>query len=316
MADATTTTNMGLPSFVQPYAEGYLNQAQQVANLPYQQYQGPLTADMNQYQTGAYQGIANRAMQGSPVMSAANGALPQFFGGQTQGATQNPYGNVQAQANPYAGSNPYLQQSIDNAQSDMVRNWNNVAAPSWASANQHSGSFGNAGLAMAENDARNTMQRNMGQIDSSMRSADYALQGQYGENAANRNLQAQTTNAGLGESYAGRNDSMFNSGQTRALSALGMAPTFANQDYTDLNNMASAGGALQAQQQKVNDANLGQFNQSRLYPQQQLDVMGNALSHSYGQQSSTTQPGASTASQVAGGALTGAALYNLLFSGG
>jgi hypothetical protein len=48
---------------------------------------------------------------------------------------------------------------------------------------------------------------------------------------------------------------------------------------------------------------------------QQLDVMGNALGRSYGQTNTTTQPGPSTGSQIVGGALTGAGLYNLLFGG-
>lgn len=286
MADITTSSSTSMPAWAQPYAQGYLQRAQQVADTPYQAYTGQRVADMNPYQTGAFQGIANRAVQGSPVMSAANQALPGMFN-PTQGATQN----------PYAGSNPYLQQNIDAAQGDLARNWNNVAAPSWATANQQSGSFGNAGLALAENNARDSLQRNMGQIGSSMRMQDYTQQQQ------------------LGESFAGRNDSMFNAGQGRALSALGLAPTFANQDYNDLSQLQNAGAALQSQQQRGLDSSYQQFMDAQNYPTRQLDIMGNALGRSYGQNTTTTQPGPSTASTLAGGALTGAALYNLLFGG-
>lgn len=288
MADVTTTSTSSYPTFAQPYAAGYLQRAQQVTDSPYQAYTGPMVADMTSYQTGALGGIAQRAMQGSPVMSAANGALPGYFGGQGS-ATQN----------PYAGSNPYLQQNIDAAQGDLARNWNNVAAPSWATANQQSGSFGNAGLAMAENNARADMQRNMGQIGSQMRMQDYTQQQQ------------------LGESFAARNDAAFSGAQSRGLQALGMAPTFAQQDYTDLNAMLGAGNQLQAQNQRVADSGYQQYLDARQYPYQQLDYFGNALRSAVGSQGTQTQtsPGASTGSQIVGGALTGAGLYNLLFGG-
>lgn len=286
MAD-TYTSSTSMPSWAQPYAQGYLQRAQAVADNPYQQYTGQMVADMSPWQTQAYQGIAQRAMSGSPVMSAANGALTGYFGGQSPGATQN----------PYAGSNPYLQQNIDAAQGDLARNWNNVAAPAWGSANQRSGSFGNAGLAMAENNARSDLQRNMGQIGSQMRMQDYTQQQQ------------------LGESFAGRNDAAYNNAQSRGLSALGMAPTFANQDYTDLSQLQSAGAAYQTQNQNLLNNAYSQFTEARNYPQTQLDIMGNALGKSYGQQTTQTAPGTSTGANVLGGALTGLTLYNALFGG-
>ena len=71
--------------------------------------------------------------------------------------------------------------------------------------------------------------------------------------------------------------------------------------------------AYQAQNQKALDADYTQFLDQRNYPQQQLDTMGTALGRSYGQNTTQSQPGASTASQLFGGAVTGAGLYNLLF---
>jgi hypothetical protein len=370
MADITTTSTSAMPSFVMPYAQGYLQRAQQVADSPYQAFTGQRVADMAPWQNQAYQAQAQRAMSGSPVMNAANQALPQMFqGGGT--AAQNPYGPVQAaanpygyaqtvsnqygpvqaQANPYAGSNPYLQQSIDSTLGDVTRNWNNVQKPQWDTSMQRSGSFGNSGIAQANQMAQSDMQRNMGNIASGMRMQDYTQQQQLGEAAANRNLQAgqfnasmgdaaaarasqmNQFNAGLGESaaaramqagqfnatmgenYAGRQDSMFNQGQGRALSALGMAPAFAQQDYTDINQLQQAGAAYQGQNQRLLDNQYMQFLESRNFPREQLDVMGNALGRSYGQTNTTTQPGASTGSQIVGGALTGAGLYNLLFGG-
>lgn len=319
MADITTTSQQNYPDWAQPYAAGFLNRAQQVTDQPYQAYQGGRVAGMAPWQDQAYQAQATRAMQGSPIMSGANQALQGFFGNQGQGATQNPYGNVSAGTNQYAGmNNPYLQQQIDSAQGDLARNWNQVAAPQWASSMQQSGSFGNSGVASAQALAMEGLQRNMGNIGQNMRFQDYTQQQQLAENALNRGLQAQTTNAGLGESYAGRNDAMYGQGMTRQLSALGMAPQFAQQDYADIDRLQQAGQAYQTQNQRLLDAGYQQYLDARQYPQQQLGVFGNALQQAVGNQGTTTQtqPGASPLSQVLGGAITGSALYNLLGLGG
>jgi hypothetical protein len=344
LAEYTTTSNVGLPSYLQPYATNYLDRAQQTADMPYQPYTGQLVADQNPYQTQGLDAQAQRAMSGSGVMSAANGALPGMFSGANPGATQNPYGyaqggaggaQVSAQANPYAGANnPYLSSAIDLAQGDVTRNWNNVQKPQWDSAMGASGSFGNSGVMLANQQAQSDMQRNMGGISSSMRMQDYTQQQQLGESAANRNMAAQQFNSGLGESAAGRNqqnsqfnsaqgaqygaqnDAMGNAAQSRALSALGLAPSYANQDYVDTTQLQNAGLGYQQQQQQQLNSGYQQFLDSRNYPQQQLDVFGKALgAMNYGQQRSETQPGASTAAQLAGGALGGVTLYNL-FSGG
>jgi hypothetical protein len=259
MADLITSTNTSMPDWVTPYASGYLNRAQQVADQPYQQYNGQRVAGFNPYQTQAYDAQAQRAMQGSPTMGAANSNIQGVLGGD------------------YLQGNPYLTQQIDAAQGDVIRNWNNVQKPQWDTAMQNSGSFGNSGVAMANQNAQSDMQRNLGNISSTMRYNNYA-----GERA-------------------------------NQMSALGLAPGFAQQDYNDINQLANAGTAYQTQNQKALDADYTQFLDQRQYPQQQLDTMGTALQRSYGQNTTTSQPGASTASQLFGGAVTGAGLYNLLF---
>jgi hypothetical protein len=287
MADITTTNSNSYPDWAAPYASGFLQRAQQVTDQPYQAYQGGRVAGMAPWQEQGLQAQASRAMQGSPIMSGANTALQGFFGNPGQGATQNPYGNVSAGQNPMMGmNNPYLTQQIDSAQGDLARNWNQVAAPQWAQQGQ----------------------------SSNMRFQDYTQQQQLQEANLNRGLQAQTTNAGLGESYAGRNDSMYGQGQNRQLSALGMAPQFAQQDYTDISKLQDAGQQYQAQNQRQLDAGYQQYLDARQYPQQQLDVFGRALGQAVGNQGTqtSTSPGASGASQLVGGALTGSMLYNLL----
>jgi hypothetical protein len=260
MADYTTTSSTQMPAFVQPYAQGYLQRAQTVADSPYQQYPGQRVADLKPYQPEAAGGMYARGMQGNPTMAAGNTNLQQTLGGQ------------------YLQGNPYLQSQIDQAQGDAVRSWNTMAKPQWDTAMQRSGSFGNSGLAQMEQQAASDTQRNIGQIGSNMRFQNYDAE------------------------------------RSRQMQAAGMAPTYANQDYTDLNAMLTAGQGLQQQQQKYLDNAYNQFTESRDYGKSQLDVMRNALGGvNFGSNTTQTQPGASTASTLLGGGLTGAAIYNMLF---
>jgi hypothetical protein len=313
MADYTSTTSM--PAWAQPYAQGYLERAQQTADQPYQQYQGPRVAGFTPWQQQGLQAQAQRAADGSPLMDGASGALQGMYGQPQRGAAANTAGPVTPQANPYAGaSNPYLTQQIDAAQGDMVRNWNTVQAPQFDTAMSRSGSPNNAGVAQAAGFAASDLQRNMGRVAGDMRMQDYTQQQQLAEAAAQRNMQAQQFNSQMGESFAGRQDSMYSSGQGRLLQALGLAPQFAQQDYNDIDRLTQAGTAFQGQQQREMDSNLQTFNESRDYPVRQLDIFGRALGQAVGNNSSTTQsqPDPSALGQAVGGALTFAQLMKMI----
>lgn len=364
----TTTTQTSLPNWLQPYAEGFVQRAQQVADMPYQPYQGQTVAGLNQWQQQGLTAMGNRAMQGSPVTGWAQYAATNMMQGQGPQAAQNPMGPVNAAGgtapvwsntwnnsqvapgtNPYLGqNNPYLQQQIDNAQGDVIRNWNTVAAPQFDTAMARSGSFGNEGIRQATSLAASDMQRNLGRIATDMRMQDYSAQLGLAENSLNRGMNAQQFNAGimdsnlsrgmqrdqfnaglseaqagriqqanmanaqLGESFAGRQDSMANSNQQRILAALGLAPSLAAADYTDIDRLMQAGGTFQQQDQRQLTDAYNRFLESRQYPQQQLDIMGNALSRSYGQNTTQTGPAPNQAAQALGGALTFAQLMALL----
>lgn len=259
MADTVTTNSIGLPDWAVPYAQGYLGRAQQVSDMPYQQYTGQRVADMTPWQQQGLQAQAQRAMSGSPVMNAANQQLTNTING----------GNLQP--------NPYLQSQIDAAQGDLIRGWNNVQKPQWDTAMQRSGAYGNSGVAQANAMSQDSLQRNLGEIGQNMRYQNYATE---------RGYQQQ---------------------------ALGMAPTFAQQDYNDISQLQQAGTAYQNQNQKVLDNAYQQFLDSRNYPQQQLDSFGSALGRITGNSSTQTTPGTSAASSLFGGLAVGSGLYNLLF---
>jgi hypothetical protein len=121
---------------------------------------------------------------------------------QIQGGTNNNW--VNAQNNPFFGTNQYLNQNIDATLGDVARNFNQSVRPAQIGANVTSGSFGNSGLAEIQALQENDLQRQMGNIASGMRMQDYSNQQQLAEAAINRNLGAQQFNAGLTENNLGR----------------------------------------------------------------------------------------------------------------
>lgn len=76
--------------------------------------------------------------------------------------------------NPYLGvDNPYLTDKINQAQGDLVRNFNLVTQPAYNSAMIRSGSFGNSGVDEMNRNAQRDLQANLGRISTDMRGADY-----------------------------------------------------------------------------------------------------------------------------------------------
>lgn len=314
----STSSTQSMPSWAEPYAQSYLQNSANVASTPYQPFQGQQQAGLNQQQYGAFDAIQNRAMQGDPTISAGAGFLQSTLsGGQAQGATQNPYGQVKEQTNAYAGSNPYLQQSIDSALGDVNRNYNLTVAPQMDRLAAQSGSFGNSGVQQMTGEAGRQYTQQIGQMANSMRMQDYTQQQQLGESAANRNLQAQQFNAGMGQDWASRNDAMTNNSQARQLQAAQLAPTYGNAAYQDASQLLNVGDRLQAQNQGDLTNQYNQYLDARNYNQNQLGIMGRALGGNYGGTTTQQGPTGSTVGQGLGAGLSAfAATGNPYLAGG
>lgn len=235
-----TTTVQNFPEWAIPYAQDYQQFAREVASRPYEGYEGQTVAQLNPYQTGGYNAIAQRAMQGSPVSDAAATNLTATLRGD--------YLNE---------GNPYLTQQIDRASGDVMRNMDVL--------NARSGSFGNSGI--QENTARS-----LGDIAGNMRYQAYD---------AERNRQQQ---------------------------AIGMAPTIANQDYFDAQQLLNAGQGFQGAEQANLTDQYNRFTEARNYPQEQLATMGRGLG--LGSGSTTTGPGSNNLAQGLGTAMALYGAYN------
>jgi hypothetical protein len=174
----------------------------------------------------------------------------------------------------YLNGNPYLDGVVNKAQGDVIRNYNDVAKPALESAMVRSGSFGNSGLQQMQGAQQQQLQDSLGNISTQIRGTDYANE------------------------------------RNRMQGAVGMAPSIANQDYTDAQALLQAGGAYQNQDQANLSDSYQRFLEARDYPKQQLATQGMGLGVNYGQQ--VTGPGANKTGGALGGGLAGAQLGGMV----
>ena len=79
--------------------------------------------------------------------------------------------------NPFLGKdNPYLQNVVDSAQGDLVRNYNLTAQPAFNAAMVKSGSFGNEGVQQMNENGQRNLQQSLGDVGSKLRFNDYSQQ--------------------------------------------------------------------------------------------------------------------------------------------
>jgi hypothetical protein len=129
--------------------------------------------------------------------------------------------------NPYlAKENPYLQQTIDRAQGDLVRNYNLTTQPAYNSAMVRSGSFGNSGVQQMNENAQKNLQGSLGNISDSMRMQDYnGQQSMYRwDNEFNRNL--------YNDAYSQNMNNL-----TTGVGLLGTLAGYNSNDLTNANNI-------------------------------------------------------------------------------
>jgi hypothetical protein len=73
----------------------------------------------------------------------------------------------------FGPSNPYLDKSVNDSLGDMTRQYNMTTAPAYTSAMVRSGSFGNSGLAQAQDESQRQLMTAQGRQANDMRSNNY-----------------------------------------------------------------------------------------------------------------------------------------------
>lgn len=233
----TSTTVQSIPDELKPLASAYTSKAIDLSNQPFQAYTGQRYAGPTGAESTGLSMIANRAIRGSPLMGQASQQLQDTIQGK------------------FVNANPYLPQSIADAQGDLVRSYNLTQKPAWDKAMQSSGSFGNTGVAEMQQNAANDLQRNLGRIGTDMRMGAYNTERGY-QNAA-----------------------------------MSMAPQFASQDYADANNLLNAGAYARNFDQQNRDFSYQQYQDRLNLPYKQLGAMSGVFGSNLGGTSTNTSSG-------------------------
>lgn len=312
-----TTTSSGDPIKQQAFnaAQPYWTQAMGDASNLYKQvdanpaYSGQRVADLNPYQIGSANYLANFANGFTPGAANAAGALGYSnlgagmnYGNNAQNLmyqySGDPTGQILNNANQYA-SNPYVDQLITSANRDVVRDLgeNQLAGINRASAGTGNLNSSRAGVqdAIAQ---RGAMDR-MADTAANIRSQFFGQGLNMAQNQYNQNLQNSLA----------ANSQLYNAanlGMSGLTGAQGIAQTGAGQGLT-------AGDVFQTQNQNVLNGNMAQFNESlanRLAALSALNgTVGAGQGWSGGPQTSTQTGMASPVSTIGGLLLGGASAY-------
>lgn len=152
-------------------------------------------------------------------------------------------------------TNPYLDQMVGKAQQSVANNYNLVTKPQMESSMVNSGSFGNSGLQQMQANQQKQVGQQMSDIATQM----------YGN--------------------------AYNTNQANQMQALGMAPTFGNQAYTDAGQLLNAGNTQQNNAQNNLDFGYQQFQDAQNYPYKQLQATGGVVGQNMGSSTTQTQGG-------------------------
>jgi len=287
----TTISKTEPPDYVKPYSLKAMDRAGTLADKPYEAYGGQRVAGLTDQHQAGIDMTTQRAMSGSPVLQQAQNSAQGTLAGQYLGYSPggNPYMGQRTRIaqNPMAGmDNPYLQDAINRAQGETVRNYNLTTKPQWDTAMQQSGSFGNSGVdEMARNSQRDLMGQ-LGGIATNMRMQDYGMQQQLAEQQANRAQGVfsadMARNAQMGESGLDRSQNAYLAERGNMLQSQGQAPELANADYRDLQALLGIGDTLRDYNQSNLDQGYADWERQQQYPYQQLDVLQNAIRSAMG----------------------------------
>jgi hypothetical protein len=232
---ATSTSTTQPPAYLQPFLQYGAQQAQNLYNSSAPAYYpGSTVARQSPYTIAADQGIAARAINGSPVVGSASGYLQNVLGGK------------------YLGSNPYLG-AVDQSVWDATKP----------------------------------------RVDS-----EWSAGGRYG--SPNMGLE-------LGKEYmdaiAPFHYSDYQNERADQQQAAGMAPTIANQDWVDLQNLGAAGASQDQYNQSLINAPINQWNYNQNLALNKLQqYMGLLLGGGFGNTTTgtQTQPGGSPLNALLG----------------
>lgn len=183
-----------------------------------------------------------------------------------------------ASNNPYLGvNNPYVTAKVDQAQGDLVRNWNMTAQPAYNTAMANSGSFGNAGLQQLNENGQQNLQRSLGDISTNLRGQDF--RDQQSMYQWDQNFDRQVYNDAFGQN------------QQNLQTGIGLLGTLSGLNQQDIGNTTT-------------------YQNTPLNYWQQFSQGANSLGQGFGTTNNVLGTSSNPAASALGGAQLGSSLWN------
>ena len=246
----TQTTSSAPWDKQQPYLEQGFEEAQNLyeSDTP-EYYEGATVAPFSTQTQTALDLQAKRAEMGSPLLNTAQDQLSNTMAGN------------------YLNNNPYLQSAIDAASSGITRNYQEAIRPGIDSTFERAGRYGSNAYQTMQDQAQDTLAKNLGNVASQLSYADYGRE---------RQLQDQ---------------------------AMQLAPAFAQADYDDIKQLGDVGSIYDAQSQAELSADIDRFNFEQTKPYNKLGQYISMIQGGYGGTQNQTTPYFSNrgANMLAGG---------------
>ena len=135
------TSTQGLADWAAPYVTNYLGKSQALSEMPYQAYQGPLTAGSSELQSQAFQGIGGLTVPNQGQYTAVGGSFAD------QGVAKN-------------YMNPYLEQALTPTL-DEIRRQSQISSLGNAAKMTSAGAFGGSRQAILDAETQRNMLNTM-----------------------------------------------------------------------------------------------------------------------------------------------------------
>lgn len=291
-----------LPKWVEQASGQNYQFAQQVANQPYQAYQGQTVAGFSPDQLSAMDYSRNNVGAYQPVYDA----------GISMANTSGMYQPDQVRAGQFSDANvgSYMNPYLDQVESNALRNIQGatqLAVNKIGDQAATSRAFGGSRQGISEGVTIAEGTKQAGDLSAKLRSDAYDRAMQQINADQNRTLQADLSNQSAGMQNANRQ-------LTAAQTMSGIADQGRKSMSDDITRMLTLGQLQQAQEQRYLDDAQSRFNEARDYPKEQLNILLSALGMSpYGktqvtEQSSPTNWGG--VAQGAGSAILGLAMMS------
>jgi len=233
------TSQTGIDPILKPYVSYGLGEAKKLyQGASPQYYAGQTYVDPSANTTSALTAAGNRALQGNPLLPAAQQQQQDVISGQ------------------YLNSNPYFNQALAGASQGATQTYMDAIKAAQGGASM-AGRYGSGVSADLQNRAANTLSN--------------TLANKYGDLAYQN----------------------YNAERARQEAASGLAPTLANADYTDINQLLKTGQAQEDYANTALQADINRFNYNENLPTAKLNQ--------YAQYLSGTPQGSTTTSTSSGG---------------